>query len=702
MKKSGWLLVLVAVLFFATGLTAAFSGGDGSFTSPYQIINWTDLNEIRNDLTANYTLMNNLSSATLDYSGLGNDWVPIADYSGNGFEGNLEGNNKTISDLMINLPSTDYAGLFGYVIGNISNLGLIDVNITGSSYVGGLVGELDIGTVFNCYSTGNVTGSGKDIGGLVGDLYGSISDSYSTVNVIGGGVTVYNLGGLVGAVEYWGGYGLATISNSYSIGDVSGINVVGGFVGFMDGGNISNSYATGNVSGKSYIGGFAGQTNYDSGSIISGAYSTGNVFGTSASVSDGKLGGFIGLLEVGCNISNSYATGNVSSSRNFIGGFAGSSGGTINNSYSIGNVSGGAGNTSAFVDDFFDGVVSNSYWNNETSGILTSSAGTEKTTAEMQTESTFTDAGWNFTSIWVMGVGSYEYPILQWQDIADTVYPQFSNYSDNNATLSGSGTAVFNVTVENTNGTVWLSINNTNYTATNLSFKVYNVSVSLINGSYNYTWISWGNGTTNNYNTSSIFVYVVNTTPETVQEETSSSSYFSKIYFTDKKFSTEGNEFNLWYTDKIKFIARYVNHTLTMQRFNSTTARVLIESNPVTFYLQKGVLYEFDLNNDSINDIKARYDGMNKTKAMIFIQEIVPVNIELIKEKTAVSSEVKTEEKIADLEYSDWKVYFIVIALVLLILFLVWKKFAKKIEEYFWIKGIERSRRKNKHHQYYP
>lgn len=93
----------------------------------------------------------------------------------------------------------------------------------------------------------------------------------------------------------------------------------------------------------------------------------------------------------------------------------------------------------------------------------------------------------------------------------DSVYPVFSNYLDNNASLTGSGTAWFNVTVANTNGSVYLRINNTNYTATNLTANVYNVSVSLTsNGTYPYYWFAYGNGSSNNYNNSETRYYVLN------------------------------------------------------------------------------------------------------------------------------------------------------------------------------------------------
>ena len=97
--------------------------------------------------------------------------------------------------------------------------------------------------------------------------------------------------------------------------------------------------------------------------------------------------------------------------------------------------------------------------------------------------------------------------------VKDTIYPIFSNYIDNNASLVGSGLARFNVSILNTNGTVGMQINGTNYTATNLTASMYNVSVSLNNGTYSYYWYSYGNGTNNNYNSSEIRYYTVNSTP---------------------------------------------------------------------------------------------------------------------------------------------------------------------------------------------
>jgi len=96
----------------------------------------------------------------------------------------------------------------------------------------------------------------------------------------------------------------------------------------------------------------------------------------------------------------------------------------------------------------------------------------------------------------------------------DTEYPLFSNYWDNNATLTCSGTGHFNVTITSTNATVFLEINNTNITASNVTATVFNASaVFTLNGTYTYKWHSWGNGTDENYNVSAERSYTVNVTP---------------------------------------------------------------------------------------------------------------------------------------------------------------------------------------------
>lgn len=104
--------------------------------------------------------------------------------------------------------------------------------------------------------------------------------------------------------------------------------------------------------------------------------------------------------------------------------------------------------------------------------------------------------------------------------------------------------------------------------------------------------------------------------------------YFPKTYYTDEKFQQGGDTFYLRTDDKIIFFVNSIDHVLTLKTFNFQTAKVKIESGPIDFILEKGVLYEFDLNNDSIKDIIVRYDGSSNRKATIFIQEIIYKNVE--------------------------------------------------------------------------
>ena len=183
-------------------------------------------------------------------------WNPIGNVS-HSFEGIFDGQGHKVTGLYINRPDESYQGLFGYAEGEIRNVGVVNANVEGKRFVGGLVGEGQ--DILNCYATGNVIGEGI-VGGLAGSSY-TISKSYATGNVIGEG----SVGGLAGDS--------GNISNSYATGNVTGNDCVGGLLG--NGGNISYSYATGNVTGDMAVGGLLGN-----GGNISYSYATGRVSGT--------------------------------------------------------------------------------------------------------------------------------------------------------------------------------------------------------------------------------------------------------------------------------------------------------------------------------------------------------------------------------------------------------------------------------------
>ena len=204
----------------------------------------------------------------------GYNWEAVGVDDVNPFTGELNGNGYVISNLKINKPIEDYQGLFGAVMGGT----LKNIALENVDVTGGgYVGALAgaiQGDITNSYSMGSVSGD-VSVGGLVGYIdTGSINDSYSTSSVTGVGI----VGGLVGLVQ-------GNIINSYSKGSVMGNAAVGGLAGGILQGDITNSYSTGSVTGDTVVGGLAGGIE---GGNITNSYSMGSVVGKT------NVGGFVG------------------------------------------------------------------------------------------------------------------------------------------------------------------------------------------------------------------------------------------------------------------------------------------------------------------------------------------------------------------------------------------------------------------------
>jgi PKD repeat protein len=332
--------------------------GSGISGDPYQIatlynLRW--LSETSAQWDKYYIQTANIDASDTFYWNGGAGFSPIGNFSIK-FTGDYDGQGFEIAGLFIDLPSNPYIGLFGYTWGaSFTDLRVINADITGEYYVGGLVGfNRESSSITNCCSTGSVNGTANNVGGLVGRN----SDS--------------------------------TTTNSYSTGNVSGNDFIGGLVGENTDSTITNSYSTGNVSGLFYIGGLVGSSGT---STIINCYSTG---GVSGNVFVGGLVGEIGEFSGNGSVLNSYSTGNVS----------------------------GVVDVGGLVGRGYDDTINNSFWDTRTSGQNYSFGGTGKTTAEMQTESTFTDAGWDFIvetingneDLWGLAdeINS-GYPIFVWQ-----------------------------------------------------------------------------------------------------------------------------------------------------------------------------------------------------------------------------------------------------------------------------------------------
>ncbi|MDR2512680.1 MAG: hypothetical protein LBD01_02635, partial [Puniceicoccales bacterium] len=177
---------LVAMLFaFALPQTAAaqWSGSDTSAADPYLITSADDLVLLATNVNAGmdysgeyFRLENDLDLGVSPYNA-GAGWTPIGNDYSKPFKGAFDGNGKTISGLFIN-RTADYQGLFGYIDGGmVKNLGLENVNIKGSDYVGGVAGVVSGGgSLSNCYATGAVSGYNY-VGGVAGRMFsGRISN----------------------------------------------------------------------------------------------------------------------------------------------------------------------------------------------------------------------------------------------------------------------------------------------------------------------------------------------------------------------------------------------------------------------------------------------------------------------------------------------------------------------------------------------
>lgn len=303
-----------------------FASGDGSAATPYKICSAAQLNEVRNYLSAEFVLADDL-----DLNGV--SFAPIT-----GFAGVFDGDSKAIANFGVT-TSSGATGLFATVLaaGVVKNVALTNalVSVNGTSgNVGALAGE-NSGTIENCSTSGTVSGTfsssnqaDQSAGGLVGENFpGAVvraSHSSVIVNAIG---AFANAGGLIG-MNYQ-----STIEKSYALGAVAtGATSYnsGGLVGWNNSGTITDSFARGSVTaafGGNYAGGLVGW-NFPTGSSIQRTYATGAVTG---------IGGMGGLIY------NSLATTEV-------------------------------------VDSYFD---------TQTTGRANTSGGSARTTAQMHDQTTF-------------------------------------------------------------------------------------------------------------------------------------------------------------------------------------------------------------------------------------------------------------------------------------------------------------------------
>ena len=202
---------------------------------------------------------------TADIDLTGKDWTPIGTSARNSYKGTFDGGGHTITGLTFTTNDKD-VGLFGHLnrAGTVKNVVMEGIQITSNQINGGSIGGVvgfSWGTIENCSVSGSVSGT-VYVGGVVGAQWGgSITGCSSSATVKG----MVDVGGVVGQIN-----GNIPLTACYATGNVTleidpEKNISGGgLVGFNGGSSLLACYATGNVTstgsstGKVHIGGFLG------------------------------------------------------------------------------------------------------------------------------------------------------------------------------------------------------------------------------------------------------------------------------------------------------------------------------------------------------------------------------------------------------------------------------------------------------------
>ena len=234
-----------------------------SNTKTYTVYNANGLMNIAELVNGGKSDINITIDTDIDLTG--KDWTPIGTDYDNSYKGTFDGGGHTITGLTFT-TNDEFAGLFGWLnrAGTVKNVVMEGVQITSNQIYGGSIGGVvgySWGTIENCSVSGSVSGT-VYVGGVVGaQIGGSITGCSSSATVKG----TVDVGGVAGQTN-----SSATLTACYATGNVTiemnpKKNIAGGsLVGMNAGSSLLACYATGNVTstgsstGYIHIGGFLG------------------------------------------------------------------------------------------------------------------------------------------------------------------------------------------------------------------------------------------------------------------------------------------------------------------------------------------------------------------------------------------------------------------------------------------------------------
>jgi len=400
------------------------------------------------------------------------------------FGGTFDGSGFEIQSLTVSSSNYDTTvvsmttfGLFGYADGaTFKNMNLVNIDVHGdNTQVGGIAGKAISVSFTDNHVSGTISGTG-DVGGIAGAAndstfinntnHGTINGNNNVGGIAGSviatntGTSTFesntnngtingnnNVGGIAGVAD------ASTVSNNTNNGTINGTGYVGGIAGVAYGSNFTNDTNTGAVTGTTYVGGLVGDLESESkiefgvnlasipvtgtshvGGLVGWLYASQVTMSMSlapVTATGDTAGGLVGYLVSGSAITDSLAMGTVtvptSPASSLIGSASNDTQNEIIRSYATGSTSGSTPPSGLYDGDTGTPSITDSYWDTTTTGITDAAPddpnnGTGLSTTDMQTLTTFQNAGWNIaeptspdydTATW--GICNDEtYPFLRW------------------------------------------------------------------------------------------------------------------------------------------------------------------------------------------------------------------------------------------------------------------------------------------------
>ena len=351
---------------------ADFAGGTGTEADPYQIATAEQLAKLSKDVSGGNRYQGKFFELTGNIDLSSHRWIPIGIYkweqsratTSNWFEGFIDGNNKTISGLIVDeRTDKNTAGFFGD-IRNVS---------------GGTVGAKNL-IISNASIYANEEGLMELRAGILAG-YASANPGQQIVfeNItVSGNIEIESTDGFnsVGGMIGYGDGVKATDCKAENI-SISGASNSGGFIGNSSDSVFENCEASGTVSGLWALGGFVGYTTAADFSDATRSVYEHCAADVDITGSDWRVGGFAGYVEYG-KFDNCVAFGNVTSTvdgwKPHVGGFIGQSDkAEVNSSHAAGKVTSASSDYKAggFVGNYVGGTFADCSFDSETNSGLT-------------------------------------------------------------------------------------------------------------------------------------------------------------------------------------------------------------------------------------------------------------------------------------------------------------------------------------------